>query len=42
MEWSRALDIAAGRMFPAVAMRQLLDEWRRRRTAPTTDRGAVR
>ncbi|HEY8546135.1 MAG TPA: hypothetical protein VIL36_13845 [Acidimicrobiales bacterium] len=31
MEWTRALDLAAGRMFPAVALRQLLDERRRRR-----------
>jgi hypothetical protein len=25
MEWSRALDLAAGRMFPAVALRQLIE-----------------
>lgn len=30
MEWSRALDLAAGRMFPAVAFRQMLDARRRR------------
>ena len=29
MEWTRALDIAAGRMFPAVALRQLIEARRR-------------
>lgn len=35
MEWTRALDLAAARMFPAVALRHLLDD-RHRRPGPAT------
>jgi hypothetical protein len=30
MEWTRALDLAAARMFPSVALRHLLDDRRGR------------
>jgi hypothetical protein len=40
MEWKRALELVAGRILPAVAVRQLLDERRRRRER--TGGGGVR
>lgn len=43
MEWSRTLELAAGRIYPAVALRQLLAARRRRpadarSTRPVPDR----